>query len=534
MVEIKLYNNNAYNWYNEDNIYVIGYIIKDDNIYTDKQLVEYVNKVKSKEELKELLKEADGYYSIVMNNEKEVLLASDVVRSFPVFYQIINDKIIVSDDINYFENKKINEVNAELFIISGYVIEDNTLYDGIFQLEGAQILSIDKASKLIKKDYHFEYLYDIKQYSNEDSIIEQLDKVYDNAIKKMIGYLNGRRVVIPLSGGHDSRLIAYYLKRNGYTNIITYTYGRKNNPEAIISENVAKYLDLEWHFVEYKNKSMQKKYYNKASYSKMANYCARGFSVTHIQEWEVIDYLTKEGIIKKDDIIVPGFTGDFIAGGHLQEQKVNKSIYKVKDLKEYIISKHYSLYNWQKKDTNKQIEAKIWDKLRTKLKINQQETEDISVEKMNNLFERFDFEERQTKFICNALRTYDLYGIKWYMPLWDKKLMRFWLTIDLNKKVDRNFYYKFADKIYGDLTKSVPIAKIKQVKKLKNKLSRKIQNIVKGCTYYFNHFLNYYGYLKFRDYAKYCLKYGSGSYYCMFSCYYINYLRKKELKNEKS
>ena len=33
MVEIKLYNNNAYDWYNKDGIYVIGYLIVNDIIY---------------------------------------------------------------------------------------------------------------------------------------------------------------------------------------------------------------------------------------------------------------------------------------------------------------------------------------------------------------------------------------------------------------------------------------------------------------------------------------------------------------------
>ena len=33
MINIKLYKNNAYKWYNKDNIYVIGYIILEDKNY---------------------------------------------------------------------------------------------------------------------------------------------------------------------------------------------------------------------------------------------------------------------------------------------------------------------------------------------------------------------------------------------------------------------------------------------------------------------------------------------------------------------
>ena len=343
MVEIKLYNNNAFSWYNSNNIFVIGYIEINEKIYEKEQFANYIKQVNTQEELKELLKGVNGYYSIVINKEDGLLMAADVIRSFPVFYQILDDKIIISDDINYFKNKKLDKINEKLFITNGYVIGSDTLYSNISQLEGHQVLYIGKDNK-ISKDSYFKYKYNVKHYEDDEYVIKELDKLYNNAIKNLIKYLNGRRAVIPLSGGHDSRLIAYYLKRNGYNNILTYTYGRKNNPEADVSKRVAEYLKLEWHFVEYKNKSMQKKYYSE-EYSQMANYCARGFSVTHIQEWEAIDYLLKNDIINKNDIIVPGFSGDFIAGSHITSKETQEKAYTNKDLKEYILHKHYNLYN---------------------------------------------------------------------------------------------------------------------------------------------------------------------------------------------
>lgn len=529
MVEIKLYNNNAFSWYNSNNIFVIGYIEINEKIYEKEQFANYIKQVNTQEELKELLKGVNGYYSIVINKEDGLLMAADVIRSFPVFYQILDDKIIISDDINYFKNKKLDKINEKLFITNGYVIGSDTLYSNISQLEGHQVLYIGKDNK-ISKDSYFKYKYNVKHYEDDEYVIKELDKLYNNAIKNLIKYLNGRRAVIPLSGGHDSRLIAYYLKRNGYNNILTYTYGRKNNPEADVSKRVAEYLKLEWHFVEYKNKSMQKKYYSE-EYSQMANYCARGFSVTHIQEWEAIDYLLKNDIINKNDIIVPGFSGDFIAGSHITSKETQEKAYTNKDLKEYILHKHYNLYNWRK-DHNKELENFIWNKIKIELKLEKDKV--MNAEELNNLFEEFDFKERQTKFICNSIRIYDMFGIKWYMPLWNKQLMEFWLTIDLKRKLGRNFYYKFANKIYGDLTKCVPIAKIREEKVYKNRLMEKLQKLKKLYTYYFKHFLNYYGYLKFRDYIKYCYQYGSGSYYFMFSCDYIKFIEREGEKNEKS
>ena len=128
----------------------------------------------------------------------------------------------------------------------------------------------------------------------------------------MIKYSNGRQAVIPLSGGNDSRLIAYYLVKNGYKNVIAYTYGSKENSEIEISKRVAEFLKIERYFVEYKHKSMQKKFNNKNLYKKMADYCGRGVCNPHIQEWEAISSLLQEKIITKDSVVLPGFTGDLL------------------------------------------------------------------------------------------------------------------------------------------------------------------------------------------------------------------------------
>jgi asparagine synthase (glutamine-hydrolysing) len=40
--------------------------------------------------------------------------------------------------------------------------------------------------------------------------------------------------------------------------------------------------------------------------------------------------------------------------------------------------------------------------------------------------------QRQPKFIVNAVRTYEYFGYEWRLPLWDKDLVSFWLSIPLS------------------------------------------------------------------------------------------------------
>ena len=39
-------------------------------------------------------------------------------------------------------------------------------------------------------------------------------KLYQNAVRRLIAFANNRTIVVPLSGGYDSRLIAYHLREN--------------------------------------------------------------------------------------------------------------------------------------------------------------------------------------------------------------------------------------------------------------------------------------------------------------------------------
>ena len=522
MINIELNYNNAYKWNRKENIYSIGYIYYKNNFYRGEQLSNLLSEIKI-QDLEQFIDEIDGPFTFVIENEDEIILISDLLRNFPVFYSVDNNLIEIRDNIMEYEHKILDE-NSEIELsYVNYVTGYTTIFKNIYQLEAHQIVKINKMNFKIERNKYFDYKYNFND-KNDDVLIRELDEIYDRVIKKVIKYLDGRQAVIPLSGGNDSRLIAYYLTKNNYKNVIAYTYGSEGYSEIETSRKVAEFLGIKWYFIEYKNRSMQKKFNDKRTYKSMADYCGRGYSTPHIQEWEAITNLMDRKIITKESIIIPGFSGDFLCGSHIHDDLYSKD----KVTPEELIK---SIYRWQYVNASRPIEnTNIKDKI--KYTLSKDENESLSRNDAIKLFEKFDFEERQTKFVNNAIRTYDYQGLQWYLPFWDKELILKWLSIPLEKRYSLELFNKFTKTIYNDLMEYAPIYKIEFKSKIEPPF-RNFKKIYRIYDIYKNGFLNFYGYLYFRTYIKYFIKTKNYAYNKIFSCYYIGYIKKEIKKDNK-
>lgn len=147
------------------------------------------------------------------------------------------------------------------------------------------------------------------------------------------------------------------------------------------------------------------------------------------------------------------------------------------------------------------------------------------------MFEKFDFEERQTKFITNAVRTYDYYGLKWYLPFWDKEMIDFWKFVSLQSRYKRSLFIDFTKRMYNDLMKYAPIATEKKTKKHQG-INRILFNLVRPIYLYYNDKLNYYYYFKFGSYLHKVLKYRTLSYDRFVALDYIDFMKNDKVGDD--
>ena len=82
--------------------------------------------------------------------------------------------------------------------------------------------------------HYYKYNGDIVKKSLDEYLYE-LKTITLNIFKKTLNEIGDRQIIIPLSAGNDSRLIASILKYLGAKNVKLYSYGTKGNFEAKIA-----------------------------------------------------------------------------------------------------------------------------------------------------------------------------------------------------------------------------------------------------------------------------------------------------------
>jgi asparagine synthase (glutamine-hydrolysing) len=310
---------------------------------------------------------------------------------------------------------------------------------------------------------------------------EKLDEIMDNIIRRLIVYANGRQIVVPLSAGRDSRFIALKLKQLGYKNVLCFSYGVIGNFEAETSKKVAGFLGFPWEYVEY-TEALWKTWFNTRERKDYFDMAFNGISVPVIQDWPAVWELKKRGVLAADAVFVPGHTGDFISGSHIPSDANPDTKACMSDLVHSIVRGHYSLI-WSRK-LNK-TESYWKDRIIKNCEI-QEITDGYGYA---DAFEKWDWQERQAKFIVNSVRVYEFFGFDWWLPFWDKDFMLYWQSIPLKYRKNKSLYNEYVDHLYESITRDKSciekqIEKNKDIKLLLKKfhlyyLALKINGLIK-------------------------------------------------------
>ncbi len=439
--EIKLLNE-YYPWkkikFREAKCYLKGNVFFENKLLSPEKLAELILTSICKEgqgkekETEDFLEKLNGEFAFVAETKDIIFCAVDKTRSIPLFYIKTENSFIVSDSAYYLRdkiNQNLNEEKAAEFMVAGYVTGNETLFDDIKQIRNREFLLYQKNEKNLKSCCYFKFLHGDYYELPEARLLEILDQAFVNSFSRLVESTikQGKRIVVPLSGGLDSRIIVAMLKRLGVNDVICMSYGRKGCREAEISKRVAEALGYEWIFVESTVKKWHEEYNSKEA-DLFRIWAGNLSSLPHMQDFPAVKELKTQGKIPENSVFVPGHTG---YGCHIPDTtSFDSEAYLAASLK-----KHYNLWPYGQ-ELEKILKQRI-SKSISGLEIKDNET-------FANAIEYFDSNERQAKFITNSVRVYEFFGYEWRIPLWDTELMEFFLRVPVKYRINVYLYKKYA------------------------------------------------------------------------------------------
>ncbi len=382
-----------------------------------------------------------GNFSFVVECNSLIIASVDKICSIPLFIINHNGNISISNHAPLLKEKyKLNNSNlngcAKLEIaMSGYTIGNKTLYDEIERLESGECVLLNQGL------YCRAYYYTYSPWKIVERSEEQLHKDFLNTclgvFKKLKDSIGDRQILVPLSAGNDSRLVASCLREVGVKNVVCFSYGRKGNFETPISKAIANKLGYRWIYTRDRLRC-KRQFFQSKEYQKYVD-AFESFSYTpNVQEVYEVSMLKQANLVDENAIFINGSCGDFISGGHIKPTTDIKSALKTTKKINWskFLDKHYSLWGDLRTPVN---DAYIVSELENEL--SSRISGAVNIDRYHySIMEHSEYNGRQSKMVMGQQRTYEYFGYEWRTPLWSDDMLNFWESVPYKYKVDQNLY----------------------------------------------------------------------------------------------
>jgi len=442
---IRIYLRDENLWHRSGSTYTRGYAYLGHRPASRKEFQTLISSQESFEGFLSLVKQLNGFFAVVHRIGETLLVAEDRTRSFPLFYGSGKDGFYLSDDPRWVrdqvQDSDLDRLSVSEFLLAGYVAGSDTFYPHVKQVQAGEMLVIRRVDSRFacQTIRYFQYTHGNVVEKSTEELHALLDQILLRAFDRLVWFANGRTIVVSLSGGYDSRLIVLMLKRIGYENVLAYNYGRPRNAESQVSREVAKALGIRWEFVPYSNEAWSR-WYRTEEYGRYRRFADGLVSIPHIQDWPAVWELTKQRILPRDSVVVPG---ELAIGGMARFPIVSSREIRMREdqLIQLIYNTDYILQDSSRQTMD--TKSGIYGKIKTMLG----GRSSYSLEGAADAYERWWWQERAAKFLLNSVRVFEYWGYEWWAPLWDPELIDFWSTVPLAHRFRKSLHKSYVRKL---------------------------------------------------------------------------------------
>ncbi|WP_372772982.1 asparagine synthase-related protein [Mangrovibacterium sp.] len=431
IVKVKL---QKFNWYSQGKIHAAGFAWFGNSYLARESLIDELKKHQDNIiGLKEFLAGLNGQYAILIERNDECWLASSIHWCFPLFYSQQKTGLQISDDPALLVNNNQDdpcEFTANYFTTFGVCPRNRTLDNDIFQIRPGELLQLD-AENSTSIPIHFQSAKQIPQPPTLSNP-EEVKNVLLESFSRYSKLIADKQVLLPLTAGYDSRLLACLLKEFGHTNVLCATWGRADNQEKETAAKVAQQLGFDYHFVNY-SEIVQAGFSGEDDFREYIPFAGHTSSMPFLQDYFGIKWLKENQLIDSSTVVMPGHPGDFISGEHLSKMHLFKS---PGELSRHIISRFSTSISLTKAQ---------------KLKLSNHITANYTSRPDGQFwkgYEQWDLEERQAKFIGNSTLAFRFFGLEPIMPLFDQTILRFFERLEPHQRINSQLYNKTLETLF--------------------------------------------------------------------------------------
>ncbi len=384
------------------------------------------------------LREVDGHFAVVAMGPDWAVAAVDWIRSIPVAACRLGGAWVIDAQPERLRRAaglgaRDHDPDAALAIaMAGYAIDHAALYRGIVLLAPGELFFVGPDGEGARHRYYVYRPWRVR--AAEPAALErELADSTLSIMERMLASLDGRPLLVPLSAGRDSRLVASAARHLGYKNVICFSYGRAGNFEAKAAKAIAERLGYPWHFVP-ATIAKQRAFFAGDDYRHYLAFADSGASAPFVQDMAPLMELKGNGVVPDDAVIVNGNSGDFITGNHIPPALQNPLAEISEDgrltrIIDALIAKHFTLWRVLLTPPNRhRIGALLRESLdRAGARLGDPDCD-------HGLYEYAEFQDRQCKYVVTGQRIYEFLGHEWRLPLWDNAYLRFWEGVPLAEK----------------------------------------------------------------------------------------------------
>ena len=392
-----------------------------------------------------------GAWTLIEADDGLVHLTTDRTRSHHLLFTRAGDTWVISDDPEELRRHAPawvrDEEAAEVFLHAGFTPGTRTLAHEVYATPAGSVVELRPDGTWSSRSWET-YRYAADPITSPEEFAAVFRSALDTAVERVLQDIDGRQILVPLSGGLDSRLLAVWLKRHGARDVVTFTYGVPGSSEVAISRGVAEALGLDWFTVDLDPTEVARTWAGPDG----VEFQERTWGLTslpHVQDWYALLQMRRHALVDTDAVFLPGHT----IVGNMHDEHLLESRPSREDVLT-AIARHHSLL---------QGDHKAWRHLPLLRRAVLQGAEELSFptgqDEMNGsgraiqeLLEWVNLQERQSKYINGSFKAYEAFGYGWALPMLDTEMWGAWLRGSEELTATRDWYAQFTAEAFAEAT----------------------------------------------------------------------------------